>query len=137
MKTGQSNNLHKVIAKALMLPFCLMLFSGYIAAQDKRPEYASLYSNGKKEEAYALAHIALRNNSDASAASLFIGRYHFRNDHTDSAIYYFKNTLSLDKDKTWRSAWAHAELGVCLAKQGDYDAANAELWTCIELNKTK
>jgi tetratricopeptide (TPR) repeat protein len=137
MKTGQSNHLHNIIAKALMLPFCLKLFSGNIAAQDKRPEYVTLLSKGKKEEAYALAHIALLKKNDAGTASLFLGRYHFRNKQTDSAIYYFKNALSLDKDKTWRSAWAHAELGVCLAIQGDYDAANAELWTCIDLNKTK
>lgn len=137
MKTGLSNNLQNIIAKAMVLPFCLLLFSGNAAAQNRRPEYATLFSEGKKEEAYALAHIALLKNSDAGTASLFLGRYHFRNNQTDSAIYYFKNTLSLDKDNSWRSAWAHAELGVCLAKQGDYDAANAELWRCIELNKTK
>ncbi len=137
MKTEESSKTYLAIAKTIVMQFCWLLLSGKATAQDNSTKYATAFSKGRIEEAYTLAHIDLFNKIDAGTASLFIGRLHILKGQTDSAIYYFRNTLSIDKDHTWRSAWAHAELGTCFAKHSEHDAANSEFRRCIELNKTE
>ncbi|TKG94006.1 tetratricopeptide repeat protein [Puteibacter caeruleilacunae] len=93
------------------------------------------YMSGKYDQAITLAEEMLKNDPDNIDAKLTLGRALADKGRYKEAIPNLK--FAVERDKSWRKAWALGYLGNSYFMLGDYEKSEFALKSCIELNATR
>jgi len=110
--------LSEIVANSVPDDSCAFLFS--------QGEYKRAIQDGRKQ----------LQQQDYKSVLQLVGAAYANIHYYDSAIYFERRALAIDKDATSVSGWAHVYLGIALFKNNEKDKAVEELRTAIELNKT-
>ncbi len=96
-----------------------------------------MYSSKKYQSVLDKAIPLLEKVSANADLNLVIGRTIADQADYKNAVPYLENTVKLDRENSWKKAWALNYLGTCYFMLEDYDDSGKALNECIRLNATR
>lgn len=91
--------------------FIIPLIASAAFSKTSEQEIGQLYFQKKYEQVLKLSKALLKEKRNESTANLMVGRVFVDQGKFDLGMPYLENAISIDKQNSWRTAWALHYLG--------------------------
>lgn len=120
----------------IRLTFLLFITCFIVNGQSPQvEELGKLYMSGKLDQAINKANEYLKNDQNNIDYKLILGRALTDKGDYKEAIPNLQ--FAIDRDNSWRKAWALGYIGSCYYMLSEYEKSKTALKSCVDLNATK